>query len=41
MTNFDEEEGETYIKVDIDGDANGDMLIELEGDHRDYTNFDL
>ena len=41
VTNFDEEEGETYIKVDIDGDANGDMLIELEGDYRDFANFIL
>ena len=41
VTNFDEEEGETYIKVDIDGDANGDMLIELEGDYRDFVNFIL
>jgi Ca2+-binding RTX toxin-like protein len=39
--NFDSEEGETYFKVDVDGDSNGDMLIELDGDHRDFTNFVL
>jgi Ca2+-binding RTX toxin-like protein len=39
--NFDREEDESYFKVDTDGDGQGDMSIETDGDHRDYTNFVL
>lgn len=37
--NFDKEEDESYFKVDTDGDGQGDMSIETDGDHRDFTNF--
>ena len=39
--NFEREEDETYFKVDTDGDAQGDMSIETDGDHRDFVNFVL
>jgi Ca2+-binding RTX toxin-like protein len=31
----------TFFKADIDGDGTADMLINVNGDHRDFTNFAL
>jgi Ca2+-binding RTX toxin-like protein len=38
---FDSVNGISLIKGDLDGDANADLLIEVNGDVRDYDNFVL
>jgi Ca2+-binding RTX toxin-like protein len=33
--------GTTYLKVDVNGDGHVDMLVALDGDHRDFDHFAL
>ena len=32
---------ETLLSGDVDGDGTADFRVELDGDHRDFTNFVL
>ena len=38
---YDADRDVSLIKGDLDGDANADLLIEVNGDVRDYDNFVL
>ena len=38
---YDNEADVTQFKVDVDGDGNGDMVILVTGDARDFTSFVL
>ena len=38
---FDIETGKTSLQMDVNGDAKADYVIQLDGDHSDFTNFVL